>query len=198
MKPNNQLNKRKTFKDTNNLKLGIKDTYVPPPQDTYSWSIDKMIQCWADKDKDCFWDNLLWYLENKEERKEYVITFDAPFSPDGTGDIGATTRCITSTRPTVKDPSLNRKFLTWVRQNTIGGVKKVDEDYYFHCSHLGTGAAGLMDDACKASCNALKSGGTCGTEQHPRDVQNMGFEQAGCDGQDIYCWCNSSNQFKKF
>jgi hypothetical protein len=193
MKLSNELHLRDKRKKNVSNTIGINNTYVPPESDIQTWSVDKMIECWTKKDKQCFWDNLLWVLENKQEKKEYTVEFKNPFQPDKQGEIGSATRCVASDTPKYLGTTAGRVILNWVRNNTIGGVEDPNDDPYFHCSNLGIGGGQMIRDACELKCNRLKQGEICAE----RDVANMGFEQSGCDGSEAYCWCNSSNQFKK-
>lgn len=181
MKPRTSENFR-----SKKIVFGKKDTYVPPEEDVETWSFDKMLQCWELRDKACFWENVMWLVDNKQDTQKYYIEFNTLWQPDLQGDPGSNTRCVTSDQPmkkwwAVEDGSIPNPF-----NREPSEIRCIDV----------VGKAGFinrMEQDCASKCQRLAQGETCTN----RNTSEMGFEQAGCDGKTVYCWCNSDNTYKK-
>jgi len=187
----NTIQNQLQFSITN--KITMNEPYTP----SYEWSFNKMIECWKNKKTQCFWENFFWFFENKESSKEYTINFNDPAQPDIQNQLGSATRCVSSTLPIINNPSFIRNILMIGRKIALNDIKEIKQDPYFQCNQITATLQNKINIACQQKCNRLKMGEICKYQNIQRDTRDMGFEQAGCDGGVLYCWCNSSSEFKK-
>lgn len=132
----------------------------------------------------------MWLIDGKRDRDALIIDFNTDWQPDLQDDPGSKTRCITSDQPYVKWWSTIGKEGLIVIPNPFNRNPRP-----VSCGEIVSAGYQLkMVQACREKCNRLANGSeTC----QGRDNENMGFEQVGCDGKTVYCWCNSDQSYKK-